>query len=482
MRPARAALALLLVPALAGPLAGTVAASPGHHAHPGHHQPRALVVDRDGRDVVVRTSVRGSGEGLLDLTAAAPQADWAAAGRESAVVSVSVDGRYVSDVVVPGAQPLARPLLVGELRPGRHTIRLHFADERSAAGVDRALVSRVRLSTIDRRDPRWLAAHYAPILHGRNLPGYGGVYANATTDTPLVAWHDVLPATTPGHRILQTSYVWSNEDGGTDTARLMARWGRSTDIEWIYRVEVDAQGRRVPGSDTFQAPAHTTTAFRGRYEGTHPVLETCTENNNVCDTASDPMRFSLSNLETLPAGQPREAIMDAHPWTYQVMAAEMRRESRLEATGDPATSAVSDQRDYLYLAITKRTGAATVPGTGLGSVGVGLGVRLKGSSTIYRSDHLGTGGAPDWSIQRDDPAATTVELPAGTTAADVAEIRAYRVVAGVDPGSSVEVSRILRGFLLDRGWLPQRSFVSWQGSATLTPAAPSATLWTASTS
>lgn len=94
--------------------------------------------------------------------------------------------------------------------------------------------------------------------------------------------------------------MWSNEDGGTDTPALMARWGRSTDIEWVYRVEVDQNGNRVAGSGVYQAANHQTLPFAGQYDGTHPLLETCTSNNNMCDTVDNPMRFALSTRDVRP--------------------------------------------------------------------------------------------------------------------------------------------------------------------------------------
>jgi hypothetical protein len=91
---------------------------------------------------------------------------------------------------------------------------------------------------------------------------------------------------------------------------------------------------------------------------------------------------------------------------------------------------------------------------------------------------------PDWSIQRDDPAATTVELPAGTTPDRLEAIRAVAVpVAATAPPASapsdyrIEVTALNRGFLLDASYLPGASFVSWQGSAVLTPQQPAALLW-----
>ena len=198
------------------------------------------------------------------------------------------------------------------------------------------------------------------MLFGRNVATSGGLLQNDHTDTPLVAWHQILPAAKPGHSMIEYSVAWSNEDGGTPAPALMAQWGRTTDIEWIYRVEVDAHGRRVPGSGVFQGPNHATSAFHGVYDGTHPLLQTCTSNNNVCDRptlkalpeAQDPMRFALSTRDVLAADQPREHEMDLHPWTYQVMAREMLREHDVtDPASDPSLPGLADQRTYLYLAL-----------------------------------------------------------------------------------------------------------------------------------
>ena len=49
----------------------------------------------------------------------------------------------------------------------------------------------------------------------------------------------------------------------------------------------------VPGTAVFQSAGHGTAAFAGTYDGQHPLLQTCTLNNNVCDTVDDPMRFAF---------------------------------------------------------------------------------------------------------------------------------------------------------------------------------------------
>lgn len=454
-----AAAAVLAPPAMAG-------ADEDRAAHG-----RVIQVRRDHPDVRVPIVVKKTGEALVDLDAAAPRTDWAVKGAESAVVSIFVDDRYATDLVVSGEQPLHRQLALGRLRAGTHILRLRFAGERSAAGSAAVRLDAVKVTTYAPGSRDHLALRYAPIVYGRNVAELGSPYQNATTDTPLIAWHEATPVA-GGHTRLTYSFIWSNEDGGTNTPALMARWGRTTDIEWVYDVEVDEHGERVPGSDTYQAANHQTLRFSGAYEGDHALLETCTSNNNMCDKVDDPMRFFLSALQTRPAGQAREYMMDTNPWTYQIMAKEMIREGKIEAASDgtPATPEVSDQRNYLYAVVEKTTDRPT---TGSSWVGVSLGVRLGTGDTVYLSNHAD----PTWSIQRDDPAATTVELPAGVTADDIEEITANRVVVGADNGAVVHVTGISRGFFLGRDYLPQGSFLGWSGDVALDAATPSAVIW-----
>jgi len=450
-----------------------VATPAGSAADPGDAAAaRGVTVSRGHPDVRVPVVVARSGEAVLDVDASAAGTDWAVAGAESAVVSVSVDGKYATDLVVSGAQPLPRQLALGGLSAGPHVVRLHFASERSAAASTRVRLDALQVSTYSADEPEYLVLRYAPVVYGRSLAALGSPYQNAITDTPLIAWHEVSPAATPGHQRLTYSVVWSNEDGGTNTPALMARWGRTTDIEWVYSLEVDEHGERVAGSDVYQAANHQTLQFAGRYEDGHALLETCTSNNNMCDVVDDPMRFFLSTLQTRPADQAREHLMDVNSWTYQIMAKEMLREGKIEAPSavTPSTPEVSDQRNYLYAAVKKTTVPAN---SGSAWVGVALGVRLTSGQTVYLSNHTD----PTWSLQRDDPAATTVELPAGTTAADIAEVSVHRFVVGVDTAAAVHVTAIQRGFLLGEDYLPQPSLLSWSGDVVLDINTTSAVLW-----
>lgn len=428
----------------------------------------AITVERGGPAGSLPFTAGRDGEAVISFAASAPGVSWAREGAESAVVSIAVDGRHVTDLVVPSSDPIPRSLGLGHVGKGLHTVTLRFA-KGSAPAAQRVTLRDARVAMSDA-----LALRHAPIVLGRADWTFGDPYQNATTDTPLIAWHETRAAAAPGHRVIEYSVVWSNEDGGTDTPALMARWGRTADIEWVYRVEVDASGNRVDGTAVYQAPMHLTFKFTGRYEGDHPVLQTCTRNNNLCDVVAPdaPLRFLLDASGTRPDGRAREVVMDREPWTYRVAAQEMVREGKIENPSDPATREVGDQRTYLFVEFAKATGAAT----GTGSVpGVALGVRLKSdTSRLYRSDH----DEPTWSIDRDGAVATTVELPEGTRASDIASIEAVRRPTGWgDNGAPATVTSVNRGFFLDETYLPQPSSIAWTGSVTLTQANPSAVIW-----
>ncbi|UGQ11817.1 hypothetical protein LO772_34475 [Yinghuangia sp. ASG 101] len=464
---------MLATASLAMAAATTVAAAGPAAAGPpsderGHG---AFTVSRDGRPVTVPFTSPRDGEAFVRLTVAAPGVDWGTAGAESAVVQLLVDGKPSADVVVFGATPTERSFALGALAKGRHHLTLRFAADRSPAGAV-VRVSRVHTETLGSGHRDFAAAANAPVMYGRN--GAGGPFENAVTDTPVLAWHQEAPAATAGHRVLTYTVVWTNEDGGTSTPALMARWGRTTDIEWAYRVEVDERGVAVPGTAFFQSANHGNTPFTGRYENGHPLLQTCTLNNNMCDTVDNPMRFPLTATERLdePALTSREEMVDRHPWVYTVMTDEVRREGKVVAEPPAATTTlIADPRDYLY-AVVRKTTSPPAPGV-VGWVGVTLGVRLKGDPTLYRSDN----GHADWSLSRDDPAATTVRLPAGAKASDIAEIVAIRTVYGADTGSSVTVNAVNRAFLLTADDRPDRALPVAFDPATLTAADPEAVLY-----
>lgn len=442
----------------------------------------SFAVRRSGSPVTTTFSATEPGEAVLTLALAAPGVDWATTGSESATVRVKIDGRPATDIVVPSATPLRRSLALGRVAGGDHHLGFSFDEPASSVSATAVNVSDVIVQISGARDPAFLALRHAPILVGRSIPvankegagtSYSGPLQNAVTDTPLLAWHEVSSGSIPTNRVLEYSVVWSNEDGGTNSAALMARWGRTTDIEWIYRVEVDQLGDAIPGTAVFQGANHIAQPFNGTKENDHPLLQTCTANNNVCDTVVDAgMRFFLGAGATRAAGRAREVTMDANPWSYRVMADEMLREGRIESPSDAASPAVGDQRTYLYVEVRKSTfpeNAGIGPWTGLA-----LEVQLA-DGRRFLSNH----GVADWAIQRDLPAATTIELPAGTTESDVTSINGLRVVSGgLDYGvNAINVTDINRAFFLDSSFVPQPSFVTWAGNVMLTRGSPAAVLW-----
>jgi hypothetical protein len=373
-------------------------------------------------------------------------------------------------VLFGGAKRLTYRMALGRVKAGRHRVRVVV--DRAKSPVPRARILKLRASLAPRGN---LVARFAPILYGRNLAEIPGRYENARTDVPLLAYHTTA-ADAQGNRTIEYTTIWSNEDEGTDTAALMARWGRTTDIEWIYRVTVDPAGRRI--ADAYQAANHETKPFDGLHEADHPLLETATGNNNtaaVTDRSrTTGYRFFLDAARTLPAGRAREAVMDANPWTYQVMAQEMIREGKVEPVASPDTPLLSDQRDYLFAEVKKQTAYAASPPF-LSWAGLALAVKLKGNDRWYTSHH----DIPDSSIQRDDPAATTIELPPGTDQSAIEAIEAVAVPVGAPGDYAITVTALDRGFFLGHDFRPHPSFVRWSGSQTLTPQRPAVVLWRA---
>ena len=408
-----------------------------------------------------------AGEAKLALTASAPGADWELAGKESAFLSVEVDGKPVTNVVTfNGPGPFTYEVALGRVSAGKHDIAVKLDADRSP--VDAAVISKLEPSLAPVDD---IVARYAPILYGRNLPEIPGAFENVNTDVPILAYHTAA-ADAQGNRVIEYTVIWSNEDGGTNTPSLMARWGRTTDIEWFYRVTVDAQGNRV--SDAYQALNHGTEAFNGVREDDHPLIQVASSNNNmvaVTDVATaSGYRFFLETGERLPANRAREVMMDQHPWSYGLMAKEMVREGKVEAVPNPDTQTMSDQRNYLFAEVKKATSYATPPRAGSWA---GVALAAKVGDRWYTSNH----GVVDQSIQRNDPAATTIELPVGTTAANIAAIKAIAVPVGTPGAYSIDVTSLNRGFKLGADFMPGGSFVSWKGKETLTPARTEAVIW-----
>lgn len=157
-----------------------------------------------------------------------------------------------------------------------------------------------------------------------------------STDLPLVLYAEDLRVNGTG--VLRYSYIFSNEDGGTATAALLARWGRTTDIEMAYEEEWK-DGRMIVSR--FQAPDHHVFEYKGSRQADHPLLLDATLNNVFLDRGRTGVRITMVPLLVDLRSATRESVMDGNPWVYRRMANELIEEGKAAVYGDV--------RDYLYV-------------------------------------------------------------------------------------------------------------------------------------
>jgi hypothetical protein len=233
---------------------------------------------------------------------------------------------------------------LGNLEKGKHQLEIALNPDRSAPRTQDAEV--LGLHTLfPVSDTKAYSAEdlnalrYSPVLYAR---------ANSIdrfTDVPLLMYYEVEhPAAE--RTLIRYTVIFTNEDGGTPSAALMARWGRATDIEWVY--EVVLEGSRIV-EETYQGVEHETKPFKGqRIMGAHPLLADASDNNNFSDQACSSVRVALFPQKADMTIASRESVMDMAPWTYRIMAEELVRERRI--TSDPTqVSQIADPRDYLYI-------------------------------------------------------------------------------------------------------------------------------------
>jgi hypothetical protein len=243
--------------------------------------------------------------------------------------------------------------------------------------------------------------------------------------------------------MLQYTYIFSNEDGGTNTPQLMARWGRTTDIEHVYRLFLSTSGAAVGA--IFQGVNHKETPFRGRKVGDHLLLGVASRNNNFSDAAGSGVRMALWPQMADLSQHSREDVMDREPWTYRIMAGELEREGKLKEIADP--------RQFLYLqARLANSGSAA-----------SFSVALKDGRT-FRSDR----GRADMRIERSGWVRSATELPAGTRFQDLAGVQFNcDLPAKPPPNPPAEpfcaVDSISKMFFLDQDYRPGPSGAVKQG-------------------
>jgi hypothetical protein len=394
-----------------------------------------------------------AGEGVAVIYASCDPCNWGEEGREAAAVRVLVDGKYSQHLLLArGAEDADYHITLGRVEAGEHRIRIEADGTNSAKQAGAPSVSRVDIVVITPAGDDFVAQSMAPWLYAR--PNTVGRF----TDLPVFMWYEIVPG--PRGRQFRYSVIFTNEDGGTATDRLMATWGRTTDVEFVYGVTLDRAGKIV--AEEFQGPRHEVPPFRGRHEGTHPLLWVSTDNNMVSESgpteiryAPAPQRFDLTNAS-------REIVMDAHPWIYTVAAREMAREKKVVENAPAGSGQIPDLKRFVHVeACTELQNAAVAFSVHA--------IDASGTARWFDSDR----GLPEFRIVRTGCFRGAVPLPPGAGESDAVRFKAFPAPPpreGEPPRKetpSVTLTRVNRVFTLDDHYQPRPSSFTWTGSRQL---------------
>jgi hypothetical protein len=390
----------------------------------------------------------GAAELRAVVAAQCRECAWDRAGREAVTLVISVDGRYTQHLpLIRGSGEYS--VMLGAAEPGRHVVRAEVDAATTSSGLrgSGAATATIQLTPLYQDAAEHLAVALAPFVYAR--PNTVGKF----TDVPALMWYEREP--TERGALYRYSVIFTNEDGGTPTDRLMATWGRTTDIEFVYSIEIDRAGGVV--GEEYQGPEHKILPFRGRREGRHPLLWVSTDNNMVRDAGDVAIRYA-------PAPQPaalevvsREAVMDANPWLYAVMAQELRREGKIAANAPPGQDKIPDLRRFVYV---EACGA-------VGNLALAISVRVR--DLWFASDR----GLQQYRIQRDGCFRAAVPVPEGTRIADVRALRLHayaRPPAEARPSTPpgpVRLTHINKVFMLDQHFIPGPSILRLQATASI---------------
>ncbi len=394
-----------------------------------------------------------AGEGVAVIHASCTPCDWGVEGREAAAARVLIDGKYSQHVLLArGAEDADYHISLGRIEAGEHRIRIEADPALSAKQAGEANVSRVDIVVITPAGDDYVAQSMAPVLYAR--PNTVGRF----TDLPVFVWYEIVPV--PRGRQFRYSVIFTNEDGGTATDRLMATWGRTTDIEFVYGVTLDRAGKIV--AEEFQGPRHEVPAFRGRHENAHPLLWVSTDNNMVSESGPSEIRYAPAPQKFDLTDVSREVVMDTHPWTYTLAAKEMVREHKIVEDAKPGSGKIPDLTRYAYVeACTELQNAAV-------------------TFAVHATDGSGTAqwfdadrGMPEFRIVRSGCFRGAVPLPAGAGQPDAVRFRAYALPPpreGEPPRKetpTVTLTRVNKVFSVGDNYQPRPSTFTWTGSAPL---------------
>ena len=375
-----------------------------------------------------------SGEFLVKINAKAEGTSWERPGRECAALAISIDGHYDQHLfLLHGALQAEYRVLIGPLSAGEHTLEISW-DRAWARDLDDApVINHVELGELNRSDPSLEPLLRAPILYLRK-DTLGTFRA-----MPLVLYREA-----EGSSRISYTVIFSGEEGGTGDERLMARWGRTTDIRWCYSFS-----RNGPESgESFAARNEHSLPFHGEHDGSHPRLYGAPGSNHFSDRTSDTatVRLRMAPVEATIRNTSRESVMDQYPWTYLTMARELEREGKMESPGDPRTARISDPRNYAYIEVCAQQRGTEIY----------FDMLLRGQPRWYSSDHSDAYSR----IERSGCFRSAIELPPGTRTDDLQLLRIHCLPAALPedgkPMSSprAEILSVNKVFFLTQDYRP----------------------------
>jgi hypothetical protein len=390
-----------------------------------------------------------SGEGLLRLALSAPHTSWGARTPSSTVVDVTLTDVTTATtvstqqfVLYDGANTFTYGGFTGPATTA-DSYQVTVSAEAShadggqswpaASWTPKAKVVDSQFEVVDPTNPQYLAMAYAPVMYGRST--------SALHDVPLLVDATATPES-GGATDLSYTVIWSHEDAGTGFVPFLesGTWGRMTDIENAISFTVNADGTTSDTSylwggepatgfpDSQGAIQEVDEPFEGQWDGNHPVLRDATGNNDFSDAGTTPFRFQLAPVPGPAAGQTRESVMDANPFTYQISGEEVARWYG-DISTDPQSPQIGDMRQYATIDLN-------ASGSGVSSLAVEL--QLSGGSTWYASDfHTGypANGAGHFR--------TMVKLPEGWQSQTITGVRVQVYPASSAPSVVINSLTVL---------------------------------------
>ncbi len=410
-------------------------------------------------DVAGVARVETTGPAVLTATieATCDRCAWDTEGREAVMLRVLLDGRYSSHVPLVRTGKAEYNVLVGSVDAGTHTVSVEVDRDNSARDLraaDAATARIIRLQFSQAGAGSYLALAHAPFIYER---------ANASgrfTDVPVFMWFEPEETESTARRF-RYSVVFTNEDGGTPADRLMATWGRTTDIEYVYSVLLDSTGA-IQGED-IQGPEHKVLPFDGKREARHPLLWVSTDNNMVLSTGATTIRYAPAPMRFDLHGRSREAVMDANPWLYTLAAQELRREGKIVAEDTAGNGTIPDPRRFFTLEACGQ----------LNDAALAFAINVDGQ-------WIASDRGRDYRIARDGCFRAAIPMPPSRTSRDIQGLRAqayHRKTQAPQPTpvGPVRLTGVGGFFMLDEHYQPRTAafiVTPWLNPIVLQPGGP----------